>query len=302
MKFHKITVSCSTATSDEVSFVLHEAGSLGEIFDDYNTVRQVLADKRWDYADAALFDEIDGCYVSGFFDMETDIKAVSDRIIALKNLDYADFSNISVKVDTIDSEEWENEWKKYYKPFNLDKIVIIPEWINYTVKPGEIPVYLNPGPAFGTGTHETTSMCIELMQKLPLNGKRVLDFGCGSGILGICAKKLGAQSVVFVDNDEQAIDAARHNCAINGICEPKLAMRDVRDMAEPADIVIANITANVLIDVIPIIKSALKKGGFAIISGIIAEKAEDVKAAYAKNFTPIAEHEKNEWRAFIYKL
>lgn len=302
MKFYKLTVNCTTEVSDDVSYALHEAGSLGEVFDDYNTVKQVLAEKRWDYADASLFDSTDGCSVSGYFTIESDMDAVVSAIEELKTCDYADFSSVSTTVSIINSTEWEDEWKKYYKPFSLGKITIVPEWIDYNATSGETTVRLNPGPAFGTGTHETTSMCIELMQKLPVIKARVLDFGCGSGILGICAKALGAQSIVFIDNDEQAISATKHNCKLNGIDAPELVLRDVRDMSAPADIVLANITADVLIDVEPIIKSALNKGGYAIISGIISERAEAVKKAYTADFELVESNQKNEWSAFIFKL
>ncbi len=302
MKFYRVTVKCTTETSDTVSYTLHESGSLGEVFDDYNDIRNVLAEKRWDYADESLFEYSSECSVSGFFTVETNIDAVLDRIRALKDYDFADFSCIDVSTQIIDSAEWENEWKKYYVPFNIGKIVIIPEWINYSAHAGDTPVYLNPGPAFGTGTHETTSMCIDLMQKIGIKGARVLDFGCGSGILGICATALGASKVLFADTDEQAIDATRYNCKLNGITDPELVLNDVRNIKEPADIVVANITADVLIDVEPIIKSALKSGGYAIISGIISSRADAVQNKYIGDFTLIETQRKNEWSAYLFKL
>lgn len=301
MKFKKITVNCTSEITDSVSYALHEAGSMGEVFDDYNDIRNVLSEKRWDYADAALFNSTDNCSVSGFFTMETDENIVIARINDLRTLDWADFSSISTSIEIIESSEWENEWKKYYKPFTIGKIAIIPEWIEYKAH-DNIPVLLNPGLAFGTGTHETTSMCIELMQKIPLSGKRVLDFGCGSGILGICANALGAKSVLFADTDEQAIAATIYNCSLNGITEPNVLQCDVREIDEPADVVIANITADVLTAVEPIIKSALKKGGYAIISGIISSKISTVIDAYSQDFTLIDDNRKNEWSAFIFKL
>ena len=302
MKFKKITVDCPSDASDIISFVLHEAGSMGEVFDDYGDVKQVLEDKRWDYADAALFDPTDGCSVSGFFPVETDESVVASRINKLKDDAWYDFSAVKIGTEIIDSAEWENEWKKYYKPFNIGKIVIVPEWIKYNASCGDIPVKLNPGLAFGTGMHETTSMCVDLMQKIDIAGKRVLDFGCGSGILGICAAALGAKSVVFADTDEQAVSATVYNCKINGIYDPDVLLCDVRDIDEPADVVVANITADVLISVMPIIKAALKKGGYAIISGVISAKIDAVRDEYAKSFTVVEHERKNEWSAFLLKL
>ena len=302
MKFKKVSVSCSPQTSDTVAYALHEAGSLGEVFDDYNDIKQVLEEKRWDYADASLFEQTDACFVSGFFTIETDDSLMENKIMELKSLDFADFSNLSVNIETIDSTEWEDEWKKYYKPFNIGKVVVVPEWINYNPIGDDVPIRLNPGLAFGTGMHETTSMCIDLMQRLSLFDKRVLDFGCGSGMLGVCATALGAGSVVFADTDEQAVSATEYNCAENGIRNPEIYQKDVRLMNEPADVVVANITADVLIAVCPIIKSALKNGGYAIISGIISEKKDEVKSVYSKDFKLVEETQKNEWSAFLFEL
>lgn len=275
---------------------------MGEVFDDYGTIRQVLDDKRWDYADAKLFEETEGSFVSGFFTLETDAQTIISRLDLLKNNDWADFSALSYETEIIDSVEWENEWKKYYAPFNIGKVVIIPEWIDCKTSGGDVPLKLNPGLAFGTGMHETTSMCISLMQKIRLTGKKILDFGCGSGILGICAKALGAENVIFVDTDEQAVTATKYNCTLNNIKDPKIYNCDVRKINDPADVVIANITADVLIDVEPLIKSALKKGGYAIISGIISQKADSVKATYERDFTKVDSEHKNEWSAYLYKL
>lgn len=302
MKFKKITVQCTSETSDAVSYALYEAGSMGEVFEDYINIKQVLDDKRWDYADAQLFNPTEGCAVIGYFTIETSEDLVLQKLAVLKDNDWADFSMLSASVEIIDSVEWENEWKKYYKPFNIGKVVIVPEWIDYNPVGGDVKVVLNPGLAFGTGMHETTSMCVDLMQRIPLSGKRVLDFGCGSGILGICATVLGAGSVVFADTDEQAITATEYNCKINNIESPEVFCLDVREMTEPADIVVANITADVLIGVMPIIKSALGKSGYAIISGIISAKKQSVFDAYSKEFTLVQSQQKNEWSAFLFKL
>lgn len=302
MKFKKITVKCTSETSDLVSYTLHEAGSMGEVFDDYANIEQVLNEKRWDYADAQLFVPTDDCAVVGYFSMETSEQSVLRKLSELKSYDWADFSNLSAKIEIIDSVEWENEWKKYYKPFNIGKIVIVPEWIDYHPSCGEIKVLLNPGLAFGTGMHETTSMCVDLMQRIPIKDSRVLDLGCGSGILGICATALGAKSVIFADTDEQAITATEYNCTINAIRDPEILCRDVREMTDPADLVVANITADVLIGVLPVIKNALVKGGYAIISGIISDKKQLVLDAYSTDFTLVQALQKNEWSAFLFRL
>ena len=304
MKFKKVTISCSSEVSEMIAYAMHEAGSMGEVFDDYNDIKQVLAEKRWDYADASLFEKSDKCTVSGFFTIEIDDKSIEKRIC---DSDYSGLFGSSdgiipdLSIEIIDSAEWENEWKKYYKPFSVGKVVIVPEWEKYTAL-GGVPVRLNPGLAFGTGTHETTSMCISLMQTIELQGKRVIDFGCGSGILGICAHKLGAGDVIFVDTDEQAVTATINNCALNGIDNPNVLQCDVRNIQNQADVIVANITADVLMDVAPLIKSLLKEGGYAIISGIISSKAQAVVDTYKHSFTYVDGDKKNEWSAYVFRL
>ena len=304
MKFKKVTISCTSETSEIIAYALHEAGSMGEVFDDYNDIRQVLAEKRWDYADASLFEPTDNCSVSGFFTTEADDGTIKKRVKEFGSSFSAEESEKSAfafSSEIIDSVEWENEWKKYYKPFSVGKIVVVPEWERYASVGGDIPVRLNPGLAFGTGTHETTSMCIALMQTLDIRGKRVIDFGCGSGILGICASRLGASDVVFVDTDEQAVTATKSNCALNGIDDPTVLQCDVRTIDSKADVIVANITADVLIDVAPLIKSLLKKGGYAIISGIISDKAQSVVDTYKEQLTYMDGDKKNEWSAYIFR-
>ena len=192
---------------------------MGEVFDDYDNIRQVLDEKRWDYADAALFSPTDGCFVSGFFTTETDETTVLAKIDALKSENWADFSGLKISVEIIDSVEWENEWKKYYKPFNIGNIVIVPEWIEYKPTCGDIPVNL-----IRIGVrHRHARNNFHVYRPYathPITRKRVLDFGCGSGILGVCATALGSESVLFADTDEQAIAATRYNCQINGIDNP----------------------------------------------------------------------------------
>lgn len=302
MKFKRITVDCSSENSETIAYILNESGSLGEVFDDYNDVKAVLDEKRWDYADAALFEPTERCCVSGFFTAETDFSVLISKLTVEAATMGIDLPRSCFSCETVDSAEWENEWKKYYKPFSLGNVVIVPEWIKYIPSSGEIPVLLNPGLAFGTGAHETTSMCVELMQRIPLKGMRVLDFGCGSGILGIAASKLGAKEVLFADIDEQAITATRYNCKLNGIEHPELVTDDVRNISVPADVVLANITADVLVSVEPIIRYALKNGGYAVISGIISDKKEEVVSAYSRNFTLFDSERKNEWSAYIFRL
>ena len=156
--------------------------------------------------------------------------------------------------------------------------------------------------AFGTGNHETTSACVELMQRLDFSGKTVLDMGCGSGILGITAAKLGAKSVILSDIDRQAIEATEANVRLNKVEELcKTVCGDLDTGEIKADIVIANITADVLIRLKGLLGDALKSGGDMVISGIINARADDVKAAYEDGFTLREAVNRGEWNAMLLK-
>lgn len=161
-------------------------------------------------------------------------------------------------------------------------------------------MYIEPGMAFGTGNHETTSMCVELMQEVDLDGKIVLDMGCGSGILGIATAKLGASKVLLSDIDPQAVEASEANVKLNGVeslCE--VVGGDLNCGSITADVVIANITADVLLRLKETLGSALKTSGFMVISGIIHSRLEEVISGYADDFTIVKKVSKGEWkRAF----
>ena len=207
----------------------------------------------------------------------------------------------------IREEDWADSWKQYYKPIKTgDRLVIVPvwEWEDYTPEEGEVIVLMDPGMAFGTGTHETTRLVIRLMQEVSLEGTKVLDIGCGSGILSICASKLGSMSCNAYDIDPVAVKVTREN-ARDGGCDNIVAgvsdlLLGVERKAGGYDICFANIVADIIIRMLPDIRPYLKAGAPIILSGIINESAEMVRNKVKEcGFSIVKEEKENDWVAMI---
>ena len=195
-------------------------------------------------------------------------------------------------------------WKKHFRPIHIGKIVVCPEWIPYEPQDGEQVVKLDSNMAFGTGEHETTSMCLELLQGAVKAGDTVIDVGCGSGILGIAAVKLGAQRAYLTDIDYVAVRSAEHNSELNGTADRTvIALSNLLDDAKIAgEVMTANITADILCALSESIPENLKEGGTLILSGIIESKLAQVVAAYeGKGLTLQKQLRKGEWFALLFK-
>ena len=300
MQYTQITITTTTEGSDIIAYILEENGSEGVNIVDINDIRAVLSDKHnWDYVDDSILSYNDErVFVKGFFSEDADVlPQIIQSIEDLKANSEFSLGSLEISSCKIDSCDWENEWRKYYVPIELGTVVIVPAWLKYA---GETPVkvYIEPGMAFGTGNHETTGMCIELLQDIDLVGKKVADIGCGSGILGVCALKLGAKHCVFNDIDSQAIEATQSNLELNKISKGFTLIKGDLEMGEDkADVVIANITADILIRLCEILKENVKTGGNVIISGIINARANDVITAFSKYFDLIKVNKKGEWQA-----
>ena len=199
-------------------------------------------------------------------------------------------------------EDWSESWKKYYHPIKVGKIVVVPAWEEYTPAKDEIIVTMDPGMAFGTGTHETTRLVISMLEKYVKDGDRMLDVGCGSGILAICAKKLGASQCAAYDIDPTAVKVARENIAASGVenvtCDVSDLLRGVDLSGGKYNIVAANIVADIIIRMMPDIAKYMAEGATLIASGIIFPRRAEVEACMAENgFEVFDELVENDWCA-----
>lgn len=230
--------------------------------------------------------------VIGLYDAETDM----NMIVAMLENSPLLGKNFLHKVEQIEDKDWEREWMDNFHPMRFgERLWICPSWRDVP-DPNAVNVMLDPGLAFGTGTHPTTSLCLQWLDGLDLAGKTVIDFGCGSGILAIAALKLGAAKAIGIDIDPQAIQASRDNAQRNGVSD-SLTLYLAKDQPEnlTADVVVANILAGPLRELAPVISTLPQQGGHLGLSGVLATQAEGVAAAYEALFDldPVAE--KEEW-------
>lgn len=311
MKWYEIRINTTDEASDAVAEMLTTMGAGGvAIKDPFDIRKEIEKPGTLDYADDEFLEALgEDVIISAYFQNGLDIndllKQINDGLM-----------NISQFLDTgkglegygeVDDEDWSTAWKKYYKPFRLtDRIVIKPTWEEYRAEENDIIVEMDPGMAFGTGTHETTQMCSILLDKYISANHDVLDVGCGTGILSIIASKLGAKKIEAIDIDEVAVRVAKENIEINGeagkIKAFQAILSDLKAGDEKFDIIVANIIANVIIDLSSLIPYYLKKNSLFITSGIIKERKQDVIDACLKNgMSFIDDLEMGEWVAMVFR-
>ena len=309
MKYRDITVTIPSKDLETASSIADMLDFGGMYVEDYSDLMENEVVRSVGLVDEELLNRDRSTaklhiYIDEEMDAEECIQYLSEQLSA---------SGIvpTITVSFIDEEDYTTCWKKYYKPTKIgERIVVVPEWESYSVQDGEIPLYLNPGMAFGTGTHETTSMCLEVLQRLVRPEDTVLDIGCGSGILSIGSLLLGASEVLGCDVDEGAVKVSRENAALNrfdGHYEAALGniLDDGGEIAlrlkgKRYDIVVANIVADVILMLAGKIGTYLKPNGFFLTSGIIHPRADEVRRALEENgFTVTEMREKKEWVCFV---
>ncbi len=313
MKYIELTIHTTTEGSEIISDIMWNYTDYGVTICDRADIIALQTAKEstfWDYMDDELTvdkpsDVLVKCYVAE--------DAAGELIPAILR-DVADakersggcipFGTLEDAKRTVDGDDWIDVWKKHFRPIHLGRIVVVPEWIDYEPKSDERVVLLDSNMAFGTGEHETTSMCVELMQEYLTPESVCIDVGCGSGILGISAIKLGAQKAYLTDIDPIAVESSLHNAKLNGVDERTVVAHSnlLENTQVQGDIMLANITGEVLKLLAPSIPKNLKADGVLILSGIIESRLGMVKAAYeAVGMKVILERRKGEWFALVLK-
>ncbi len=311
MKYVELTIHTTTEASEIIADVMWGYTDFGVTICDRADIIALLTSKTttfWDYMDDHLTDNkntdvLVKCYIAEDVATET-IGSILQDIANAKELSGGalPFGTLEETKRIVHGDDWIDVWKKHFRPIHLGKIVVVPEWIEYTPTQDERVVLLDSNMAFGTGEHETTSMCVELMQEYVTENSVCIDVGCGSGILGISAIKLGAKKAYLTDIDPIAVDSSLHNAKLNGVAENTVVAHSnlLDDTQIQGDIVMANITAEVLKLLAPSIPKNLKKDGVLILSGIIESRLEMVKQVYSEvGLQVIKEKRKGEWFALV---
>ena len=311
MKFTELTVHTTTEGSELIADIFWRYTGYGVAISDVKDVIALQSDKTtyWDYMDEDInVNEGGDVLVKAFIalsdspsvipQIREDIeKMVEDCAGALP------LGSLEMTRREVEGDDWIEIWRKHFRPIHIGSIVVVPEWIGYEKTEGESVVKLDNNMAFGTGEHETTSMCIELLQSFLQPTSVCIDVGCGSGILGICAIKLGAEYAYLTDIDAVAVESAKHNAVLNGVQDKVTVVRAnlLDDSALKGDIMLANITADILENLAPSIPKNLKDDGVLILSGIIDCKLERVIEVYcAQGLELVKKMKKGEWNALAF--
>ena len=306
MDWMEYTVLTTTEASDLISQVLMDAGSSGTMIEDKNDVAaNQRPEGQWDIIDEAIAQRIgDDVKVTGYYEVDERLR---DRILhieselnRLRGMDLGmDLGKLETRQHSVAEEDWTESWKKAFRPFRLGShMVVKPSWESVDAQPGDHIIEIDPGMAFGTGTHETTGMCVELVEQYVKPGDRVIDIGTGTGILAIAAAHMGAGHVLATDLDAVAVRVAKENAEINGFAGTiDVRCGDLLDVVqESGDVVIANIIADVIIGLAAPVRQRIVDGGIFICSGIAANRLQDVlDALNDSGYTVLKSLTRGEW-------
>lgn len=303
MDWTEIKIEVSQADSEQAQAIAHMAVPYGIYVEDYSNLEsEVLEIANIDLIDEELLEKdrdkaIIHIYVSPEDNPTEATMFLSERYNAV---------GIKHSISTVccKEEDWLNNWKQYFNPIEVgEKILIRPTWRDDYEPNGRVVLNLDPGIAFGTGTHETTRLCLEALEKYVTADTQILDVGCGSGILAVAALLLGAKRAVGVDIDEMAVKTAKENAALNGVSDKiEIIHGNLTDKVSGTyNVVAANIVADAIILLSEDIKNFMSDDAVYIMSGIIDSRADDVKAAIADSFDIIEEYTENGWFCFVAK-
>jgi len=297
----EVSVEVESEEQEILSQILMDQGVTGLEIVDPQAFRQVLEENRYlDYADDGFLDSygnktIIKAYFQAGREVETLKAELKDAFLLMEN------PPSEIEILLRDDSEWKDSWKQHYKTFYIsNRVIIKPSWEDFIADEGKIIIELDPGMAFGTGTHETTRMCAVLLDELIRGNERILDLGCGTGILGIIAAKLGVSQVTCVDIDDAACKTARENINNNHVEKSVMVFQgELKNLPrEQYDIVIINIIADVILALLPDLKHYIGLHSAILLSGIIRErKQEVVSAAVQQGYRVIREIDEGEWVA-----
>ena len=298
MNWLELHIDTTHAGLEPVETLLSSLGIDGVVIDDETEFQDFLENNHqyWDYVDEDLEKEMQGKSRVTFYLQadEEGFAKMGEVRIALENLKKTAQAcgTLLMTMDSLQDADWENNWKQYYKPMEIgERLLVIPQWeqedpkVRKALEGGRVPLILEPGLTFGTGSHATTRLCLTALEQAVQGGEKVLDLGCGSGILSIAALKLGAASALAVDIDDKCLDVAYENAAMNGIGRDTYTVKVGDILSDEAlraeigggyDVVLANIVADVIIGLGPMVRSLLRENGVFLCSGIIDTRAEEV--------------------------
>lgn len=308
MKWYKIEIKIETESVDVLTYLLEENGIEGAIIEDPNDAMfqdQYVGD--WDYSEetARQFtheDVLVRVFVEGSADIKSTIKMIKGLLTNIKS-NGLNIGSGEISFEIVDDILWKNKWKEYFKPFKMGtRLVIKPSWEAYTAAEDELVIEMDPGSAFGSGTHETTSLCVDLLETVVDHQDLVYDIGCGTGILGISAAMLGAKKVIGVDIAEDAIVATKENILKNNLEDKMMVQLGslTEGLNDKADIIMANIMADIIIMMNETVIQFIKPKGHYITSGIIDGREEEVLASLKSCGFDIVEHrKKGEWHGIL---
>ena len=308
MYWLETTVHTTAEGADIIANLLCEAGAAGtQIIDRAEVLAMPQSQGMWDLIDERVIESMpEDVLVKAYFAQNAAapeaLSLVRERLLALRGMDAGlRLGSLELERSVVHEEDWAEHWKRYYKPFRAgDRLVVKPSWEKYDAQPGDLVIEMDPGMAFGTGTHETTAMCLCMLERYVRPGCACLDVGCGTGILGIACALLGARSVTAVDIDPTAVQVAERNVRANGVADTmRVRQGDLlkqRPAGEAADVLTANIIADVIRALASPARAHIAPGGVMICSGIIRERERDVRESLFAAGYEIAGHlQRGEW-------